>query len=117
MNTEALRTNVSDAIRFWEPLRIAYNGVLAGIVVLCFVRGYPGSKAMVTFDSFLLFFVLAVLANVAYCAVYVVDVFVQASAYRELWRRVRWILFAVGLVFASILTRFWSIGMFVLPSK
>jgi len=55
---------------------------------------------------------LAVVANVAYCAAYLVDIFAQMSGFRELWRSARWILFAVGLTFAAILTRFASIGMF-----
>jgi hypothetical protein len=53
-----------------------------------------------------------VLANVAYCAAYLADVFAQWSSYRDLWRRIRWVLFAVGMLFAGILTRFIAIGIF-----
>jgi len=38
----------------------------------------------------LLLFLLAVLANVACCAAYVVDIF--ASGYREQWWKLRWIV-------------------------
>jgi len=55
---------------------------------------------------------LAVLANVAYCAAYVVDVFVQMSGFREQWRAYRWMLFFIGMSFAAILARFWALGMF-----
>ena len=115
MDSEGLRRNVSDAIRFWEPMRLAFNVALAAIVGFYFVRGLPASRQSVTFDGFLLLVVLAVLANVAYCAAYLVDVFVQFSAYRDLWRKNRWVLFAIGLLFAAILTRFWSMGLFSDP--
>ena len=55
---------------------------------------------------------LAVLANVAYCAAYVVDIFAQVSGYRELWQKYRWLLFVVGLLFAGVITRFWSLAFF-----
>ena len=117
MDGQSFRESVTDAIRFWEPLRVVYNVVLGAIVLTYFAMGYPASKANVTVDGVLLIILLAVLANVAYCAAYVPDVFAQASGYRELWRKCRWIVFAVGLVFASILTRFWAMGMFSSPTK
>jgi hypothetical protein len=117
MDGQSFREFVTDAIRFWEPLRVAYNVVLAAIVLAYFVIGYPASRANVTVDGILLVILLAVLANVAFCAAYIPDVFAQASGYRETWRKVRWVLFAIGLLFASILTRFWAMGMFALPNK
>lgn len=112
MESPTLREAVSDAIRYWEPRRLAYNGVLAAIVLFYFFRGYPASKAVLQLDAILVLFLLAVLANVAYCAAYVADVFAQWSSYRDFWRRYRWVVLLVGLVFAGILTRFFSIGMF-----
>jgi hypothetical protein len=38
--------------------------------------------------------------------------FAQISGFREQWRTVRWGLFATGLLFAAILTRFFAMGMF-----
>ena len=46
---------------------------------------------------------MAVLANVAYCAAYVVDIF--ASGYRKQWWKLR-IIFKIGLLFAAITIRF-----------
>lgn len=117
MDTEAMRNNVSNAIRFWEPMRVAYNVVLAAIVAFYFVKGFPASKQSATVDGFLLLVLLAVVANVAYCSVYLVDVFVQFSAYRDFWRKNRWILFVIGLLFAAILTRFLAMGMFATPNR
>jgi hypothetical protein len=53
-----------------------------------------------------------VIANIAYCAAYIVDIFAQASGFREPWRRYRKILFVIGTLFATIITRFVAMGMF-----
>jgi hypothetical protein len=112
METSSIREYATEAIRWWEPRRAIYIIVLAVIVVFYFVNGLPASKQVLTADSMLVLFLLAVVANVAYCAAYLVDIFVQMSSFRELWRRARWILFVVGLAFAAVLTRFFSMGLF-----
>jgi hypothetical protein len=117
MNAPILRESLTDAISYWEPLRLVYNAALAIIVLIYFWIGYPPSKAELSVNSILFIFLLAVLANVAYCAVYLVDIFAQASGFREPWRKNRWILFAIGLLFAGVITRFWAVGMFVSSSK
>jgi hypothetical protein len=60
----------------------------------------------------LFLFVLTVLANVAYCAAYVVDIFVQGSGFRDAWRSYRWLVLTLGLAFAGVLTRYFCIAMF-----
>jgi hypothetical protein len=117
MEAPTIRGSLTDAIRYWEPLRLVYNAVLAVIVLACFWIGYPASKACLSVDSILFIFLLAVLANVAYCTVYLVDAFAQASGFRDKWRKYRWLLFTTGLLFAGVLTRFWALGMFVFPPK
>jgi uncharacterized membrane protein YkvI len=112
VDTAILREWVTDAIRYWEPRRILYNLVLTGVVVTCFVLELPHSQTAVSTNSLLFLFVLAVLANVAYCAAYVVDIFAQVSGFRELWQKYRWLLFVVGLLFAGVITRFWSLAFF-----
>ena len=112
MDGSAVREYFTDAIRFWEPRRAIYNLVLAVVVILYFVTGYPSSKSMLSVDFVLGLFLLAVAANVAYCAAYLVDVFVQASGFREVWQRSRWVLFVIGTTFAAIITRFMAMGLF-----
>ncbi|HKW87659.1 MAG TPA: hypothetical protein VJN21_02780 [Candidatus Acidoferrales bacterium] len=34
------------------------------------------------------------------------------SGYREEWRKIRWMLFVVGVLFAGVITRFWSLAFF-----
>lgn len=117
MNAEVLRESATDAIRYWEPRRLVYNAVLAAIVLIYFRLGYPASKEALSIDMTLLLFELAVLANVAYCAAYVVDIFAQASGYRDQWRKYRWTLFTIGMLFAGVLTRFFALSMFPSLSK
>jgi hypothetical protein len=103
---------VTDTIRYWEPRRILYNVVLGAIVVGYFVAYYPASREVVTLEACLGAFFLAVLANICYCAAYLVDIFAQISDFRGLWRRMRWVLLAIGIGFAAILTRQFSEGFF-----
>jgi hypothetical protein len=107
-----LREYATDAIKFWEPWRLVYNLALATIVITYFALAYPLSKTALTIDFCLGLFLLAVLANVAYCAAYIVDIFAQASGFREIWRRSRKFLFVIGTLFAAIITRFIAMGMF-----
>lgn len=112
-----MRESLTDAIHYWEPLCLAYNAVLAAIVLIYFGIGYPASRGQVSVDSILFVFLLAVLANVAYCAAYLIDLFAQSSGYRDTWRKKRWVLFVIGLLFARVLTRFWAVAMFASSSK
>jgi hypothetical protein len=112
MDAASVREYLTDAIKFWESKRIYYNLVLAGVVIVHFIAGYPSSKAVLTVDFCLGLFILAVVANIAYCAAYLVDIFAQASGFREIWQRYRWILLLVGTTFAAIVTHFVASGMF-----
>jgi hypothetical protein len=49
---------------------------------------------------------LAVLANVAYCAVYLADLFVQFSGLHVAWRRGRVVLLIIGTAFAATIAHF-----------
>jgi hypothetical protein len=112
MSKSQFRGVLSSSMHFWERGRLLYNSVLALIVVAFFFAGWPASKADLTFDRAFILFYLAVLANVAYCAAYVVDVFAQLSPFRNLWLRFRWLLFVVGLLIASQITSYHCSGLF-----
>jgi hypothetical protein len=64
-----MREYFTNAISFWEPRRVIYNAVLAMIVIVYFAIGYPATKALLSIDFALGLFLLAVIANVAYCAI------------------------------------------------
>ena len=103
---------MSDALGYWEPRRIAYNAVLALVVMVYVVINWPHSGRAVSLEGVLRVFILAVLANVCYCAAYLGDVFVQVSGFRAAWQNWRWVLFAIGVAFAVIITRWFAIAFF-----
>ena len=112
MDMPILQETATDAIRYWERRRPIYNAVLAAVVVACLVVKYPASLVFFSSDNLLSAVAAAVVLNVAYCAAYVPDVFAQLSGFRESWRRVRWVVFAIGMTFASIIARFWTLAGF-----
>lgn len=114
MDTLPVRDSLTNAIRFWEGARLVFNVLLFLVVIACFAAEYPASKTALTYDLALNLFVLAVLANVAYCTAYIVDIVVQMSGYRERWGKFRWVLFSVGTLFAAVITRFWALSLFTL---
>jgi hypothetical protein len=66
--------------------RIGYNLVSAAIVVIYFVVGLPACKQNLSVNTVLFLFLLAVLANAAYCAAYLVDIFAQMSGFLRVGR-------------------------------
>ncbi|HZN55799.1 MAG TPA: hypothetical protein VFB67_10820 [Candidatus Polarisedimenticolaceae bacterium] len=107
------RDYTTDALRYWELRRVFYNALLALIVLGHFYAAWPGSQAMLTLDGVLGLFLLAVLANVAYSATYVADLFIQFSGFRESRSTWRLVLLLVGFAFAATLTHFFALGTFV----
>jgi len=112
MTEVTARDALSDAIQYWERRRILYNVVLIAVVGIVFLGNFTEASRHLNFDTLQTLFVLAVLANVAYCAAYPVDIAAQLSALRDTWLRWRWGLLAVGLIFAAILANFFSRGIF-----
>ena len=70
------------------------------------VLGWPAWKDKLTVDALLGMFLMAVVANIAYCAVYAVDLFVQFSGLDAAWRVGRVVLLIVGTLFAAVITHF-----------
>ena len=99
---------VADALKYWEPRRLIYNAVLAVVVLGHAWAGWPDSRGILSLDIFLGLFFLAVLANVCYCAVYVVDLFVQFSGLREAWAKGRVAVLTIGTAFAAVIAHFLS---------
>ncbi len=63
MDSPTLREAVSDAIHYWEPRRLLYNALLAGIVLFYFfyaLRTNPSLKASLSVNGLLGLFLLAV---------------------------------------------------------
>lgn len=112
MDTTTFKDSVTNAIRYWERGRILYNAALLAVAAVVFCVFWPQSRAVLSVDLGLGLFVLAVLANVAYCAAYPVDLLLQCSGFRATWLRIRWGLFVIGTVFAIVIAQFFARGMF-----
>jgi len=100
------RAFLTDAIRFWEPRRVIYNLVLAVVVVIWLVASWPHFRPMFTLHSLLLLTILALLANVCYCAAYLVDIPMQSLSADAL-KRLRWLLWLIGTLFAVVFENYW----------
>lgn len=94
------RAMLADAAKFWEVGRLGYNGVLA--IVLLIVASFGDAWEAIA-RSFGLVVGLGVIANLLYCFAYPIDLIVQVTPARDLWRRFRWIAWCVGTGFAALL--------------
>ena len=101
------RVAFGDAIRYWDPRRLAYNLALASVTVGWVVATWPHFREALTWSSFGKLLVLAGLANACYCAAYLADVPMQLSAVSVRWRRLRFGLWLAGTLFAVLIENYW----------
>ena len=109
----ALKTHITEALRYWEPRRIVYNLVLALITAYYAVPAALKERDFSWIDGILGLFVLAIIANILYCAAYPVDIFIQMSDFKDIWIKFRWLLFLTGVALAGIFTWFICSGIFM----
>ena len=105
--TGPFRPLLSDAIHFWEIRRIFYNLALTAAAFTWVAFSWPHFRPAFTRASLLPLTVLALLANVCYCAAYLVDIPMQLSTLGAAWKRRRWVLWLVGTLFALLLANYW----------
>ena len=106
-NSAPFRDLITDAVGYWEARRIGYNLVLAAIVLGWVALNWPHFRGAFAWPSLFALFVLAILANACYCAAYLVDIPLQYSAFRDSWRRRRWALWLIGVIFAGVIAFYW----------
>lgn len=106
-SSNGFRQYIDEAVRFWEPRRILYNLVLTAVTVFWFVLGWSHFRPGLNLQMLLAFLILAGIANICYCAAYLVDVPLQYSSFRAVWRRRRWWLWLAGVLFAVLLASYW----------
>jgi len=107
------KNSLADALRYWEPRRVLYNGLLTAValswVVLTWPRFRPiqllGIPSGDTQPALIILVVLAFLANVCYCAAYLMDVPLQLTF--ATWRKYRWALLLTGTLFAILVENYW----------
>ena len=98
---------LADAIRYWEPRRIVYNLVLAAVVLAWIVFSWPHFRPALALSSLPPMVFLALVANVCYCAAYLVDISFQDSSLGAVWKRRRWGLWLLGTLLAILLANYW----------
>ena len=97
----------AEAARFWERQRIWYNAVLCLFVVLWVIFTWPHFRPALTWIALGKMLVLALLANLCYCAGYVAELFMQPLFSQAYWRRVRWVVWMIGMLAAALLENYW----------
>jgi len=98
---------VTAAVRFWEPRRLVYNLVLTGFVLAWLLGTWPHFRPVATLSGAFQLCVLALLANLFYCAAYLTEItalFFLRSAGSTRWRSALWI---AGMVLAVVLENYW----------
>jgi hypothetical protein len=101
------RSNLTDALRFWELRRLIYNAVLAAATVSWFAITWPHFRPALQLQYLIPLAGLAVIANILYSAAYFVDIPMQCSSHLAMWKRYRWVLWLIGTLFAFVLTNYW----------
>lgn len=96
-----------DAVRYWEPRRLGYNASLAAIFLGWVAFTWPHFRGAFTLGNVAALTVLALLANVCYSAAYLVDIPLQYTPLRALWRGRRRVLWLLGALLAAALTWYW----------
>jgi hypothetical protein len=95
------------ALHYWEPRRLIYNALLAAVTIFWLVWTWPHFRPALNLGDLLRLMGLALMANVFYCAAYLVDIPLQLSEFSVSWSRRRWGLWLMGTAFAMLLTSYW----------
>ncbi len=103
---------IIDSLRYWEPRRLIYNGVLGIMTIYHAIPAIMKDRGIDWTLTLMWLFILAVLANICYSVAYLPDLLVKMSAYRERWISVRFGLFLVGTLFACCFTWWFASGIF-----
>ena len=91
-----------EAARFWEPRRLLYNLLLFVVVVIWVAKTWPHFRPAMTLEVLGIMTVLALLANLCYCAAYLAEVLMQNATSSTAWNRQRWAMWVVGTLFAML---------------
>jgi hypothetical protein len=102
-----MSVDLKDAARFWERQRPWYNAVLLLTVALWVLFTWPHFRPAMNLVALGKMTVLALLANLCYCAGYAMEGFVQPLAQQAYWRRLRWVVWVVGMLVAILLANYW----------
>lgn len=105
------RDHIRSAVRFWEFARILYNlALLTLVMILLFVNlGAVEWSVIVSWAPGM--FMLAIVANVLFCAAYPLDLIAQATPLNAYITPIRWTLLVLGTLQAIALAVILLFGM------
>ena len=103
----AWRQRFAEAARFWEPRRVAYNLVLTAVALIWIVASWPHFRPAMTLESLGIMTVLALLANVCYCAAYVTEIPFIGLPFKASGNRGRWGIWVLGTLLAILFENYW----------
>ncbi|MBS1841347.1 MAG: hypothetical protein JSS69_01310 [Acidobacteria bacterium] len=101
------RELLSSSARYWEPRRILYNLILFAVCLIWLAASWPHFRPALHLANLFPMVFLALIANVCYCAAYMVDLPLSSSTVRSSWLSCRWALWLVGMIFALLLENYW----------
>jgi len=98
---------LDEAARFWEPLRLWHNTALFIVVLLWLVFTWPHFRPALTLEALGKLLVLALLANICYCAAYPMDWLLQALSPEKARHWSRWAVWVLGMLLALLVENYW----------
>jgi len=99
--------SIRNATRFWEPRRLIYNGILTAIAFFWLIKDWTHFLPALTWSSLGIITVLALLANLCYCAAYLADLAIQSLVPNSACNRSRWAIWSLGTLIAIVLESYW----------
>jgi hypothetical protein len=104
---EPVHFSTRNAARFWEPRRLIYNAALTATALFWLFKDWTHFRPALSWHFLGVIAVLALLANLCYCAAYLADVVIQNVLLNSRWNRSRWAIFTLGTLFAMLFESYW----------
>ena len=104
---ESTHFSIRNAARFWEPRRLIYNAALTATALFWLFKDWTHFRPALSWYFLGVIAVLALLANLCYCAAYLADVVIQNVLLNSRWNRTRWAIFTLGTLFAMLFESYW----------
>lgn len=98
-----------DAAGYWESRRVWYNLVLVAVALSWLGLTWPHFRPALSARWVPEILILVALANLCYCAAYVVDLTLQRSTLQRHWKKKRWVLWSSGMLLAIVFENYWIV--------
>lgn len=105
------------AVRFWERARVLYLALLTAVTCITFLLSANAGPISTRgffhdLDAIFVWTFCFIGANVCYSVVYMLEFLFMGTFLQPFYRSIRWVLFAVGSLFAMALAFVTSYSMF-----